>query len=57
MSDMKWYAIMVVGIALAIAILYGVESRRDTTAMEQGCSQVVEQGIVLWKCDKCTTKE
>ena len=51
MNEMKWYAIIVVGVALAISVIDVFDSHKDAVALERGCSQVVESGLVVWKCE------
>lgn len=48
----KWYAIIVVAAVLGIVALYGMDVYRESVAMANHCTQTVEQGLTVWKCDK-----
>lgn len=49
MSD-KWYVIMIVTIVLCISIMYAFDSYQENVALQNHCSQTIENNEKVWKC-------
>lgn len=49
MTD-KLYVMVFVAVVLGLSAMYIAESYRDSVALQNHCSQVIEGGEKVWKC-------